>query len=355
MKSFVDSSPHVGDIKELANILDEYGYLYLKNFVPKEPLLTLQKEVLTLLKGAGWSDCDVWDKHTANMEAVCKPPEKNYRQVHDKLWSLESFHKIPHLEPLVALMKGVLGDDVLVHPRKILRVTFPRPEIGGAPTKPHQDFPEIQGSPDTYTIWFPLHDCAEDEGGLAVAPYTHKNGVAPIQLSDGLSGIEVATSPNEWHSGKISLGDVLIFHSYTIHSGLSNTGDKFRLSIDARYQRAKDPICLSCLELIDGDFNWDVVYRDWSSSENQFYWKKMNPTIIPFDTRFEMERDDLALAAAAKGDRKSIRVLQYVSAYNPDLTKRNLAQEYLHKFSAPIYSDLPKETVSEWRKIYIQK
>lgn len=89
MKSFVDSSPHVGDIKELANILDEYGYLYLKNFVPKEPLLTLQKEVLTLLKGAGWSDCDVWDKHTANMEAVCKPPEKNYRQVHDKLWSLE--------------------------------------------------------------------------------------------------------------------------------------------------------------------------------------------------------------------------------------------------------------------------
>ena len=40
----------------------------------------------------------------------------------------------------------------------------------------------------------------------------------------------------EWHTGDFAAGDVLVFHSHTIHKALPNlTPDRLRLSTDNRY------------------------------------------------------------------------------------------------------------------------
>jgi ectoine hydroxylase-related dioxygenase (phytanoyl-CoA dioxygenase family) len=47
----------------------------------------------------------------------------------------------------------------------------------------------------------------------------------------------------EWHASDFELGDVVMFHAYTIHRALPNqTADRLRLSIDNRYQRDGEAI-----------------------------------------------------------------------------------------------------------------
>ncbi|MEM7127504.1 MAG: phytanoyl-CoA dioxygenase family protein, partial [Chloroflexota bacterium] len=46
-----------------------------------------------------------------------------------------------------------------------------------------------------------------------------------------------------WHWSPFRSGDVLMFHSLTIHQGRDNvTEDRIRLSTSARYQRISDPV-----------------------------------------------------------------------------------------------------------------
>jgi len=59
----------------------------------------------------------------------------------------------------------------------------------------------------------------------------------------GGSGVPVDEQEAAWHSIDFQAGDVLFFHSYTIHKALPNlSGTRLRVSTDNRYQRPEDAI-----------------------------------------------------------------------------------------------------------------
>ena len=72
-------------------------------------------------------------------------------------------------------------------------------------------------------------------------------------------------------------GDVLIFHSATVHKAEPNTTEgTVRVSVDTRFCDYGAPVFSTNLEPHHGwridTLNWDRIYRDWQRPELQYYW-----------------------------------------------------------------------------------
>jgi ectoine hydroxylase-related dioxygenase (phytanoyl-CoA dioxygenase family) len=150
----------------------------------------------------------------------------------------------------MAIARGLLRDEVLVHPRRIGRMAWPN--YVEATTPAHQDHFYIRGSVETYSCWTPLGACPAELGGLAVAPGTHRRGYLDhtVHHAGAVGGRGVPEEDiQEWHTADYAPGDALFFHAYTIHKALPNrTPDRLRLSTDNRYQRKDDQIDPGALE-----------------------------------------------------------------------------------------------------------
>jgi ectoine hydroxylase-related dioxygenase (phytanoyl-CoA dioxygenase family) len=168
--------------------------------------------------------------------------------VYRKILKTPLFHDFPTNPNLMEAAGKILGlesaENVLVHPRRIGRVTFPF--LLSATTPPHQDFHYIRGAVETYSCWTPLGECPIELGGLAVLPGSHRRGFMEHTVkSSGVGGSGVPLEEEElgWHTSDFGLGDALFFHSYTIHKAMPNlTEDTLRVSTDNRYQLSTDDI-----------------------------------------------------------------------------------------------------------------
>jgi ectoine hydroxylase-related dioxygenase (phytanoyl-CoA dioxygenase family) len=152
------------------------------------------------------------------------------------------FDSLPEHPALYAIAERILGELVMVHQRKIGRVGFPRNE--GNETPAHQDFFHVRGTADTYTMWIPLGDCPEALGCLSIADGTHRRGFIEHAPSNGPGGVAVDPGANvTWRCQDFLAGDVVVFHSLTMHRALPNrTPDQVRVSLDNRYQRVDDEV-----------------------------------------------------------------------------------------------------------------
>ena len=128
---------------------------------------------------------------------------------------------------------------------------------------------------------FPLSDVPVEVGGLQVAAGSHKQGVYDFQPALGAGGLAVI-NPLEgtWVSSPFEQGDVLIFHSMAVHKGLPNHSPKLRMSMDARYQRASEPIAPGSLEPHSKPHTWEEIYADWPHDDLKYYWKKWDLDVV---------------------------------------------------------------------------
>lgn len=183
---------------------------------------------------------------------------------------LESFHRLAFSPGLLRLLEGLLGSPVVVHPAKIVRVIWPG--LDELVTRPHQDFPYIQGSADTLTAWIPLADCSRETGSLRVIPGSHRRGVRRVHpvLGAGGFGVDVLPDDARWVELDFKTGDVLLFHAFTVHAAAPHRGDRLRLSVDYRYQAPTDPLTREWL-LPHPDPSapngWADVTGDWQSEQ----------------------------------------------------------------------------------------
>lgn len=283
-ESLIDSSPLLGQAHALRERFEQQGYLYLPRLIPTEPLEQLLGEMATLCNDAGWLRTDAPKNELVAWTEPAVEGEPEYHAVYDKVQRLEGFHALAHRPELIELMNGVLGGDSFPHPLSVARLMFPYNTPWATP--PHQDYPNNQGTEDLFACWIPLSDCPIERGPLAVCPGSHKRGLLPLRYALGAGHREVfddKTGDFHWAAGNLRAGDVLVFHSLTVHRSLANNSKQMRLSVDYRYQREGDALVEQSLLPHFQRESWDEIYQGWQSEDLKYYWRNKRYTEVNWD------------------------------------------------------------------------
>ena len=334
MQPFLDSTDVVNDELELRERAQRDGYLFIRRLLPTDVLENLRIQCLEIARDAAWikRDTSLADA-IADLNGFCVEPQPEYMGVYRHMYKLQEFQALQHHPNLIRVMEGILGEPVMPHAHIIGRTIFPQQEVFTTP--PHQDFIPIQGTVETYTAWIPLCDIPPELGGLQIASGSHRHGVYDFRPAMGAGGIEI-TNPLEgtWVNNPFKQGDVLIFHSMAVHKGVSNSSDRLRMSIDARYQKISDPIAPGSLQPHSQPNTWEEIYADWPPNGLQYYWQKWDLEVKEYDNTYHEKRDQMGLEMAEKGDKRSISVLQRIVARDADPVKRERAETLLATLDA---------------------
>ena len=253
----------------------ELGYLFFKRYAPESACAHLLDSLVAQTGKRVSLDYDSGLPVLKGQPFVESDPD--WDDVYPRVQALEEFHSFFHSEHMLDLMRLVSGCEVFVYPMKMARISTPG-KIGFE-TPPHQDAYSHHAGPTMAGIWVALHGISSSMGRVKVLPGSHKGGVRKVFQAAGVGGVQCEIYPDEttWHVADSDPGDVLIFHSATVHKAEPNVTDStVRMSVDTRFCDYGAPVFSTNLEPHHGwrikNLNWDRVYRDWQSSDYQYYW-----------------------------------------------------------------------------------
>lgn len=263
-------------VETLRERFQQDGYLYLKRAVSAELCQALLCEILEQLRP------HIAVEGSSGIPVLTGQPffetDPVWDEVYPRIQKLEAFHRFFHRPELGRLMKLVAGEEHFVYPMKMARVATPRKV--GYETPPHQDAHSHHAGPTMAGIWVALHGVDETMGRVTVLPRSHLRGVRPVFEAAGVGGVqcEIYEDETEWHVSDYECGDVLIFHSATVHKAEPNTAEsRARISVDTRFCNYGAPVFSTNLEPHHGwripGLNWDSIYTGWQRSDDQYYWR----------------------------------------------------------------------------------
>ncbi|MDP9182068.1 MAG: phytanoyl-CoA dioxygenase family protein, partial [Actinomycetota bacterium] len=267
VQQLTDSTSLASDGPALRARLAEDGYLFFRGLLPREGVLQVRAGVYAALDAAGWlAEGSTLDAPLPTPLAVREGGE-GYLAAYLGIQREQAFHELAHSADLVPLLSLMIGEQLLVHPRKIARTSLPKDDEY---TPPHQDFRLIQGSVDTFTVWVPLGDCPASLGSLRMLAGSHKQGLIEADSGKGPGGLKVDVGDDhpDWRTTDYQAGDVIVFTSLTVHGALPNTEDCLRFSADFRYQPLRDPVLAESLQphYFPDVPGWDVLTEGWTST-----------------------------------------------------------------------------------------
>ena len=282
MESFRDISASSLEIGRLKEEMDIHGYVMIRRLLPVEELSPLLGDINGVLLKAGWlkPNTSSFDR-IANVAAECADGDRTYKGVRNKVFRLQSFHALPHHPLLLRVMKLLVGERLLIHPKSEVRLIWPNFERGVVHA--HQDHTAIAGDEESFTAWIALHDCPLVQGPLRVLDGSHRFGLLPTVGQTGYISRETEGGCN-WVEGDIRAGDVLLFHSLTVHEAVPNRSRRFRISLDCRfqsYERVIDPGAFVFTGA--GERSWENTYASWTAdaTELKYYWTKLPLRLKP--------------------------------------------------------------------------
>jgi hypothetical protein len=288
---FEDATPLLDDAAALQARMNRDGFFFLRGLFPREAVLDLRRQILGVCQKYGWLAPTaelmdgIIDPSAEAMQPFCGVGVT--QAAYTDVYKLEAFHRLAQHPAIMNLMATLMSETVLAHPRNIARLMFPTK--ANAPTPPHQDHIHIQGTKAVYTCWLPLGDTPEALGGLQVMPGSHKAGILPVRVAEGAGGREVVLDGLQevWAHGDFAAGDVLVFHSLTVHRSVPNHfPNRLRLSVDYRYQPVSLPIEQGSLLPHCGVAPWEEVYAGWSATDLQYYWKQYPLSFQEYDASY---------------------------------------------------------------------
>jgi ectoine hydroxylase-related dioxygenase (phytanoyl-CoA dioxygenase family) len=290
MKRFADVQRDSLSPSILQEALALRGYALIRQVIPRSDVEAVLAEVAEVLSRAGWLRPGSSSSDRLPAEGVAYgDPDPVFKKTYQEVFNLEEFHALPHHPALKKVMQMIVGDQVLVHPKPIGRLIFPRCER--LVTHAHQDYEFMGGDPEFYTVWIPLHDCPLEVGPLQILEGSHRHGIQEHER-ENLHVPEIPLNVvvgDEWVEGRVNAGDVLIFHSLTVHAAAPNISDRMRLSLDCRFQDARRTLNPSNLVFAgESGKSWEKTYAGWQSDSLQYYWKKLPLTLKP--TREDLEQ-----------------------------------------------------------------
>ena len=295
MKAFSDVQTDSLSPAILKDALALRGYALIRQLIPASDIRAVLVEVAEVLSRAGWlrpgsSPSD----RIPDGGAAYGDPDPVFKKTYQEVFNLEPFHALPHHAALKRVMEMIVGDHVLVHPKPIGRLIFPH--CARLVTHAHQDYEFMGGDPEFYTVWIPLHDCPLETGPLRILEGSHRYGIQE-HAKENLHVPEIpldVVSGDEWVEGQVNSGDVLIFHSLTVHAAAPNISNRMRISLDCRFQDSRRTLNPSNLVFAgESGKSWEKTYAGWQSESLQYYWRQLPLTLKP--TREDLEQ--LAISA----------------------------------------------------------
>ena len=257
-----DSSDASDNVAELRRRLSADGYLYMPGYLDRDEVLAA-RATLT----AGLAEVGILDPAYPAIEGVCKPGS-------GYVFKPELTNHNPVVQNL--LYAGRLPDfyaQLFAEPIRHYDFTWLRAIGPGKGTNPHCDLPYMgRGTHAHLTCWVPYGDISFTLGGLMVLEGSHKrldllqNYVyrdvdafcenKPKEAEIAKAGKWAFTGTlshnppvlrnkfgGRWLTTEYQAGDFITFGMFLVHASLDNrTENRLRISSDARYQRASEPV-----------------------------------------------------------------------------------------------------------------
>jgi ectoine hydroxylase-related dioxygenase (phytanoyl-CoA dioxygenase family) len=274
--------------RSMQDAMDAQGYLLIREVWPAEDVAGLLGEILAVVSTAGW----LLPGHSpfermADGSKACGDSDEPFKRVYKRIFSMESLHAFAHHPRLREVLSLLVGPRLLIQPKLVARLIFPNCER--LLVDAHQDHQSMAGDPESFTAWFPLHDCSVELGPLQILEGSHRFGLQPSDPRTGYVVRETARGVG-WVGGAIHAGDLLIFHSLTVHASSPNVSNQMRVSMDFRFQDYGRVLNPALLVFPGGSANgrsWEATYAGWQSDELKYYWKR-------FPLRFSPSKAELA-------------------------------------------------------------
>ncbi len=332
---FLDSTPILEDGAALRQRLDRDGYLFVRSLLPADVILSVRRRLLAKAAAGGWLDpSEPVEAGIAQKAAACKDPEEPYMRVFRTLWADEELQRLRTHPHIISLFERLFAERALAHPMFVQRNIFPQTQAFDFTTGVHQDRVHIGGA-TSYALWMPLGDCPREKGALAVAAGSHRDGILETKVGSGAGGMDIAVPiPGTWVTGAFKAGDALIFADVTVHKALPNRSTEIRMSFDARYQPASQPVADTNMLPYSGCGTWEEVYAGWQRTDDQYYWRSLQLDVVPLDRSHYERRDAQAFAMAEAGDQAARDAILRIIQRDKNAEKRARAEKLLAKLDA---------------------
>jgi len=261
-----DSADAAEDVEELRRRFAADGYLYMKGYLDRDEVLTARASLTDGLAAAG-----VLDEKYPTIEGVCKPGA-GYVFKPELTNNNPAVQNLLYAGRLPEFYRKFYGEEIRHYDFTWLRAIGP-----GKGTNPHCDLPYMgRGTHSHMTCWVPYGDISFELGGLMVLEGSHKRmdllenyvyrdvdsycANKPEQVKNATTGAKgfgwtfsgtLSHNPPvlrnkfncRWLTTEFQAGDFITFGMFLVHASLDNrTGNRLRISSDARYQRASEPI-----------------------------------------------------------------------------------------------------------------
>ena len=261
-----DSSDAADDVTELRRRFAADGYLYMKGYLDRDEVLAARATLTDGLAAAG-----VLDPAYPTIEGVCKPGA-GYVFKPELTNHNPAVQNLLYSGRLPEFYRKFYGEEIRHYDFTWLRAIGP-----GKGTNPHCDLPYMgRGTHGHMTCWLPYGDISFELGGLMVLEGSHQRmdllenyvyrdvdsycANKPEQVKNATTGAKgfgwtfsgtLSHNPpvlrnkfdRRWLTTEFQAGDFITFGMFLVHASLDNrTENRLRISSDARYQRASEPI-----------------------------------------------------------------------------------------------------------------
>jgi hypothetical protein len=284
------SNDLLDDPAGLREAMNEQGYLFFRDLLPRDTVLAARHEIL--LKYAILGEVD--DRHPVD-EAIAGDGlgvrQANVRAFSESVRSGFWYRSVTDHERLLGVHAALLDGPV-----RSFDFRWPRFVRPGEGCGFHCDGPYMNRGTDTgriHSSWIPLGRVRREEGALLLLEGSHRSerlhaGYLRADADrDGLQWLDDDPTAvqdeygQRWLTTDFRPGDVLCFGMHMLHGALDNrspTG-RCRLSSDSRYQRVDEPADPRWNGEIEGHGGRRVFYPGlgrWNNDDFQDEWKDVD-------------------------------------------------------------------------------
>lgn len=236
--------------------LEDSGYVVIKNFLSDEDLSPLLSELknLVLAFGITYEQLNSFKTIDEAFVEVIRKDKRLKPFLYDRLQQIPQLLKLPSTDKVFSLSKLILNTNCIgVWPRIQIRLDLA--EDSENLIEWHTDYSYNRGTSSSYTFWLPLVPIDKAMGPIKMVPSSHKAEYNFITNTNGRKHSltledEEIKKLDTIQIDQFQAGDLVLFHSKFLHSGMINTvKNRARLVCVFRMQN------LNALEIFSGETN----------------------------------------------------------------------------------------------------